>query len=84
MRNGEVVEMGNHEDLMTKKGLYYQLVNNQIFVDTEEEPGRVILVIIDGNGPQLQDDSADSHRLSVLMELHTNLYACYRLLRQKR
>lgn len=30
LKNGYVVEIGSHENLMEKKGYYYQLINNQI------------------------------------------------------
>lgn len=36
MENGEIKEKGTHEELMTKKGLYYQLVTNQVFTDASE------------------------------------------------
>ncbi|GBN19928.1 Phosphatidylcholine translocator ABCB4 [Araneus ventricosus] len=35
MENGEIKEQGTHEELMTKRGLYYQLVTNQIFIDKD-------------------------------------------------
>lgn len=30
---GEVVELGTHDELLAKKGLYYDLVNAQTFTD---------------------------------------------------
>ncbi|GIY25675.1 ATP-dependent translocase ABCB1 [Caerostris darwini] len=33
MENGEIKEQGTHNELMAKKGLYYQLVTNQVFAD---------------------------------------------------
>lgn len=36
MENGEIKEKGTHEELMKKKGLYYQLVTNQVFTDAPE------------------------------------------------
>ena len=30
MKNGEVVEQGTHEYLMSQRGTYFNLVNNQI------------------------------------------------------
>ena len=30
MKNGEVVEQGTHEFLMSQRGTYFNLVNNQI------------------------------------------------------
>ena len=32
--NGEVVEIGNHKELTSKKGVYYQLVKNQLELGT--------------------------------------------------
>jgi ATP-binding cassette, subfamily B (MDR/TAP), member 1 len=36
MKNGQVIETGTHEELMKNKGLYYELVNAQVFADIEE------------------------------------------------
>ncbi|CAL1269177.1 unnamed protein product [Larinioides sclopetarius] len=33
MENGEIREQGTHQELMAKRGLYYQLVTNQVFID---------------------------------------------------
>ncbi len=32
LREGQIVEIGNHEELMAAKGAYYSLVNDQQFV----------------------------------------------------
>ncbi|CAJ0584939.1 unnamed protein product, partial [Mesorhabditis spiculigera] len=40
MKNGNVVEVGNHEELLKNKGLYYELVNAQVFADVEPKGGR--------------------------------------------
>uniref|UniRef100_A0A914E4C4 ABC transporter domain-containing protein n=1 Tax=Acrobeloides nanus TaxID=290746 RepID=A0A914E4C4_9BILA len=37
MKNGQVVEVGTHEELMETKGLYNELVNAQVFADVDEE-----------------------------------------------
>ena len=31
IENGRVVEQGTHQQLMDKKGIYYELVNNQVY-----------------------------------------------------
>ena len=36
MNNGDVVEQGNHETLMAKKGFYYELYNSQFAGITDE------------------------------------------------
>ena len=36
MKHGEIQETGTHQELLERKGLYYNLVNNQVFVDTHE------------------------------------------------
>lgn len=36
MENGEIKEKGTHEELMNRKGLYYQLVTNQVFADASD------------------------------------------------
>ncbi|WKY07542.1 hypothetical protein Q1695_007198 [Nippostrongylus brasiliensis] len=44
MKGGKIMEVGRHDDLMGKKGLYYELVNAQVFADVErklEEEGAV-------------------------------------------
>lgn len=35
IKNGEVAEVGTHEDLMAQQGLYYKLVNAQVFADVD-------------------------------------------------
>ncbi|VDL82988.1 unnamed protein product [Nippostrongylus brasiliensis] len=35
MKGGKIMEVGRHDDLMGKKGLYYELVNAQVFADVE-------------------------------------------------
>ena len=39
MKDGQVVEVGKHDDLMEKNGLYYELVNAQVFTDVDDENG---------------------------------------------
>ena len=44
IKDGQVVETGSHEDLMSSKGLYYSLVQAQTnqdleSLDVEDEPG---------------------------------------------
>ncbi|CAD5226900.1 unnamed protein product [Bursaphelenchus xylophilus] len=39
MENGEIVESGSHEELMERKGVYYNLVNAQVFDDAINETG---------------------------------------------
>ncbi|KAK0397961.1 hypothetical protein QR680_002359 [Steinernema hermaphroditum] len=36
IKGGEVQEVGKHEELMAQKGLYYELVNAQVFADVEK------------------------------------------------
>ena len=36
MKDGKVVEQGTHEFLMSEKGTYYNLVNNQIIDETKK------------------------------------------------
>ena len=36
MKDGKVVEQGTHEFLMSEKGTYYDLVNNQIIDETKK------------------------------------------------
>ena len=36
MKDGEVVEQGTHEFLMSQRGTYYNLVNNQIIDETKK------------------------------------------------
>ena len=38
MKGGQIVETGTHESLMDLKGLYYDLVNAQVFADLNDEP----------------------------------------------
>lgn len=33
MENGTIKEQGTHDELMERKGLYFQLVMNQMFID---------------------------------------------------
>jgi ATP-binding cassette subfamily B (MDR/TAP) protein 1 len=37
INDGQVVEIGKHDELMTKQGVYYNLVNSQVFTDNVEE-----------------------------------------------
>ncbi|KAK0397960.1 hypothetical protein QR680_002358 [Steinernema hermaphroditum] len=37
IKGGEVQEVGKHEELMAQKGLYYELVNAQVFADVEKD-----------------------------------------------
>ncbi|PIO69295.1 ABC transporter transmembrane region [Teladorsagia circumcincta] len=39
MKNGEVVEVGNHDELIARKGLYHELVNAQVFADVDDTVG---------------------------------------------
>nr|XP_042899922.1 uncharacterized protein LOC107456703 [Parasteatoda tepidariorum] len=36
MENGEIKEKGTHDELMAKRGIYYQLVTNQIFAEEND------------------------------------------------
>ena len=36
MKDGEVVEQGTHDFLMSQRGTYYNLVNNQIIDETKK------------------------------------------------
>ncbi|KAJ1366072.1 Ubiquitin carboxyl-terminal hydrolase isozyme L1 [Parelaphostrongylus tenuis] len=36
MKNGEIVEVGTHDELTAQKGVYYELVNAQMFSDVHE------------------------------------------------
>ncbi|CAJ0932909.1 unnamed protein product, partial [Mesorhabditis belari] len=36
MKEGRVVEMGTHDELLERKGLYHELVNAQVFADVED------------------------------------------------
>lgn len=36
IKDGEIAEVGTHEDLIAKQGLYYELVNAQVFTDLGE------------------------------------------------
>jgi ABC-type multidrug transport system fused ATPase/permease subunit len=40
IKNGEVQEVGTHDDLMAKEGLYYNLVNAQVFADVDTPKDR--------------------------------------------
>ena len=35
MKNGEVMEVGTHQELLARKGLYHELVNAQVFADID-------------------------------------------------
>ena len=35
MKAGEVMEVGTHDELIAKKGLYHELVNAQVFADVD-------------------------------------------------
>jgi ABC-type multidrug transport system fused ATPase/permease subunit len=37
INNGQVVETGTHDELMTKQGFYHNLVNSQVFADNVDE-----------------------------------------------
>ncbi|CAJ0587561.1 unnamed protein product, partial [Mesorhabditis spiculigera] len=37
MKDGQVVEVGTHEELLEQKGLYYELVNAQVFADVDDK-----------------------------------------------
>ncbi|KAK6047784.1 ABC transporter, ATP-binding protein [Cooperia oncophora] len=39
MKNGEVVEVGTHDELIARKGLYHELVNAQVFADVDDKVG---------------------------------------------
>ncbi|CAJ0936179.1 unnamed protein product, partial [Mesorhabditis belari] len=41
MKDGRVVEVGTHDELLAKKGLYHELVNAQVFADVEAKGGKV-------------------------------------------
>jgi ABC-type transport system involved in cytochrome bd biosynthesis fused ATPase/permease subunit len=36
VKDGEIVETGKHNELIAKQGLYYELVNSQVFTDIDE------------------------------------------------
>ena len=38
MNNGNIVETGNHEQLLAKKGFYYELYNAQFAGEDNDEP----------------------------------------------
>ncbi|CAJ0565333.1 unnamed protein product, partial [Mesorhabditis spiculigera] len=40
MKEGQVVEVGTHDELLALKGFYYDLVNSQVFADVEPKSGR--------------------------------------------
>jgi hypothetical protein len=42
MKDGEVVETGVHDELMAKKGLYYKLVNAQVFADVDDSSNSLL------------------------------------------
>jgi ATP-binding cassette subfamily B protein len=39
---GEIIEMGNHEDLLKKRGAYFELYRNQFFKEKEKELENII------------------------------------------
>uniref|UniRef100_A0A7I4YQI2 p-glycoprotein 9a n=4 Tax=Haemonchus TaxID=6288 RepID=A0A7I4YQI2_HAECO len=39
MKNGEVMEVGTHDELIARKGLYHELVNAQVFADVDDKSG---------------------------------------------
>ncbi|XGW25421.1 hypothetical protein V3C99_006669 [Haemonchus contortus] len=39
MKNGEVIEVGTHDELIARKGLYHELVNAQVFADVDDKSG---------------------------------------------
>ena len=39
---GEIIEMGNHEELLKKRGAYFELYRNQFFKEKEQELERII------------------------------------------
>ncbi|CAJ0951215.1 unnamed protein product, partial [Mesorhabditis belari] len=41
LKDGQVIEVGTHDVLLAKKGLYHELVNAQVFADVEEKGGKV-------------------------------------------
>lgn len=36
MKEGNIVEMGKHSDLLARKGFYYELVQAQVFTDIDD------------------------------------------------
>ncbi|EPB74175.1 multidrug resistance protein 1 domain protein [Ancylostoma ceylanicum] len=60
MKNGEVVEVGTHDELIARKGLYYELVNAQVFADVEDK-----------SGDDLKRGSSISSRRSSTSSLHS-------------
>ncbi|VDM75530.1 unnamed protein product, partial [Strongylus vulgaris] len=43
MKDGEVVEVGTHDELISRKGLYHELVNAQVFADIDEKGGKSLI-----------------------------------------
>nr|AJM87336.1 P-glycoprotein [Cylicocyclus elongatus] len=37
MKDGEVMEVGTHDELIARKGLYHELVNAQVFADVDDD-----------------------------------------------
>lgn len=66
MKNGQVVEVGNHEELIEKRGLYFDLVNAQAFADVEDKDEEKIEVShIKRKDSHLQSRSRSSTMVSV-------------------
>uniref|UniRef100_A0AC35GMP4 Uncharacterized protein n=1 Tax=Panagrolaimus sp. PS1159 TaxID=55785 RepID=A0AC35GMP4_9BILA len=55
MKSGQVYETGTHESLMKLRGLYYELINAQVFADVEETK-------VPDNRDIIRRESVVSHR----------------------
>ncbi|KAJ1366073.1 Ubiquitin carboxyl-terminal hydrolase isozyme L1 [Parelaphostrongylus tenuis] len=42
MKNGEIVEVGIHDELIARKGVYYELVNAQVFSEIHDSTGDIM------------------------------------------
>ncbi|TKR73206.1 hypothetical protein L596_020543 [Steinernema carpocapsae] len=62
IKEGEVKEVGKHNDLMLKKGLYYDLVNAQVFADVEKGDSKPAYSDV----PHISDVSIRSRLSSIL------------------